>query len=363
MLGYCEALLVGLEEVAGINDPQLKSRPAGLIQALRSTNNTRNTEILRVDGGEGHRVDVRVRRLLRSRPADTRTAPSCDPILTPVYNEQTVTISNYRETAVAVSWEEISRYCREASNLVSNGQRIPGAPNTPMMRDHLRKVMAAMNGLRQAVNLDVWAALAGSFGWNGVTLSSAPKPVNLLRASLDNAKIEEGLQDLMYDMAYNEVEGAPIVVGAGIFHRFNTSIQYGCCNLGGFDWKGPSSETPYEYWLDWSAQTALGNNQFAVLAPGAAQLLTFNRYRGTFVGRHGTSDFGVLPDPYLTPGEVPWAWDLQLRFEDCGPNARRYTAVVGITFGLYALPATSFPAGDPLSNVNGIFRYLAQIKP
>lgn len=348
-LGYCQALLKGLEQTVGLSDPQLKATPVGFMQALLDENNRRGVEIGQIDAGNGHGVQVRVKRLKRGLESETRTTPACEPAAVPLYDESCVTLSGYREIAVAVEWDELRRYCAEASQIAVFGEQ-----NTAFMNDHLKKLMVKLNGLRRAINADLLATLLPNFGLNAVTASNAAKPLPLLDSTNYYAKIEQGLQELMFDMQYNEAYGAPFVVGHGLFSRFNTSAQMGCCNADGFNWAQPAGAAPYRFFVDLQIDSLVGQDELVVFSPGALQILTFNQYRGTFAGKHGTSEFATFPDPYL-PG---LSYDLQLKFNDCGPQ-RGYTAILGLHYGLYFVPFDAYDPSDRLSGVNGAFRYKA----
>jgi len=348
-LGYCQALLKGLEETAGLNDPQMKASPTGFLQALLDPNNRRTTQIVQTDPGNGHLLKLRIKRLKRGIEDETRTTESCDPTSTPFYEEDCVEMSGYRELAVQVEWDELRQYCSDASRVLRTGE-----PNTAFMNDHLKKLLVRLNGLRRAINADLLAQLAINFGINATTGNNTAKAIPLLDTSAHYAKIEQGVQELMYDLQYNEMYGTPLIVGHGLFSRFNTSAQMGCCNSDGFQWGNMAAAAPYRFYVDLQVDNVLGTDEIAVFAPGTIQLLTHNRYRGSFAGKHGGSDFATLPDPYL-PG---LRYDLQLKFQDCGPQ-RGYTAIVGLHYGLYFIPPTAYELTDRLYGVNGVLRYLA----
>lgn len=348
-LGYCAALLKGLEDLTGLNDPQMKATPVGFLQAVLDPYNRRGTEVLSIDPGNGHRYKLRVKRLKRGLEDETRTTESCDPTAVPFYDEEIIELSHYRELAVQVEWEELRQYCADASQIVT-----AGGGNTRFMNDHLKKLMVRLNGLRRAINSDLLSELSTQFGINVTTGDNLAKPLPLLDSTQHYAKIEQGIQELMFDVENNEMYGAPLIVGQGLFSRFNTSAQMGCCNAEGFHWGKMAEHAPYRFYLDVQAEAALGQNEIAVFAPGTIQLLTHNRYRGSFAGKHGSSEFGTLPDPYL-PG---LRYDVQLKFNDCGPD-RGYTAIVGLHYGLHFIPPNAYQPTDRLFGNNGILRYVA----
>lgn len=349
-LGYCEAILLGLEEVAKNNDTQFKLTPIGFTEYLNDPANA-SVEIKGYDKGDGHQVDVRVRYLQRSTVADTLTSRDCSQAPHQPYKEALVNISGFRQISIGLDLAEVRRYCDAASTMVKTG-----SPATPLMAEHVKRIMNSMNGIRVAMNKDLLTLMASNFSPKPGSASTA-KDVTLLGkhgagATARQAPIWDGFNDIMMDYDGAELLDNPFIVGFGNFNRFNTALGYACCN----DLVDMSQLSPkYNYFKDLTADSVWGANNFGVFAPGVVQLITFNENRGTFSGQHGASEYGVLPDPKI-PGLL---WDFQLDFDTC---AKKYNLLVSLKFGLWTVPSDAYKSGD--SNYYGgaefgAFRYRA----
>lgn len=350
-LGYCEAILLGLEDIAKNNDTQFKLTPIGFSEFLNDEANA-STEIKGYDVGDGHQVDVRIRYLQRSTVADTITSRDCAQAVHQPYKETTATIAGFRQISVGLDLAEVRKYCSEASQTVGVGN-----PSTPMMREHLKRLMISLNGIRVGMNRDLLTQMASNFSPKPGS-SAAAKNVTLLGkyatgATGVQAPVWDGWNDVMQDYDQAELIDTPYVVGFGNFNRFNTGLGYACCNDAGLDLGTLSSK--YRYFKDLTADAIWSANNFGVFAPGVVQLITFNENRGDFAGVHGASEYGVLPDPTI-PNLF---WDFQLDFDTCN---KKYNLIISLKYGLWNVPSDAYKAGDSNyygGSVYGAFRYNA----
>ena len=350
-LGYCPALLIGLEEVAKTNDPQFKLDPIGFAEALQQPQNI-STQVKGYDVGNGHQVGVRVKYLQRSTEADVQTTASCDFGAHKPYKEDTVTISDYVSTKIALDENEVRLYCSDASQLQKMG-------STTLMHDHVLRVMSSLNGIRSKFNRNLLTAMANNFDPHPGSPATAKNVTLLGKAATggtaSQAPIWDGWNDVMQDYEEAGMNGKPLVIGFGNFNRWNRTLGYACCNDAGVDQSQLPSE--YSYFRDLIAPQVWGANNFAVLAPGVVQLITYNKYRGTFVeeGNKFAIQRGVLPDPTV-PGLL---WDMKLEFDTC---EEVYNLTLSLTHGLWTVPNDAFAANDRLyygGSITGAFRYNA----
>jgi hypothetical protein len=350
-LGYCPALLIGMEEAAKLNDPQFKLDSIGFAEALQQPENV-STQIKSYDVGNGHQVGVRVKYLQRSTEADVKSAEDCIPGGHKPYKEADATISGYAAIDVALDENEVRLYCSQASNIEKLG-------TTDLMYDHVLRVMSSMNGLRSKFNRDLVTQMVNNFDPHPGS-SAAAKNVTLLGraatgATATQAPIWDGWNDVMQDYDEAGLKGKPLVVGFGNFNRFNRTLGFACCNDAGVDQSKLPSE--YKYFKDIIAPQVWGANNFAVLAPGVVQLITYNKYRGTFVeeGNKFAIQRGVIPDPTV-PGLL---WDVKLEFDTC---EEVYNLKISLHYGLWNIPNDAFASNDRLyygGAITGAFRYNA----
>lgn len=350
-LGYCEAILLGLEDIAKNNDTQFKLTPIGFAEMLNDGNNA-STEIKGYDRGDGHQVDVRVRYLQRSTVSDTLTSRDCAQGAHQPYRETTATINGFRQITIGLDLAEVRKYCSDASDMV----RV-GSPASNVMREHLKRVLIALNGLRVGMNRDLLTTMANNFSPKPGAPATAKDVVLLGKHATGSnetqSPILSGWNEVMQDYDAAELLDTPYVVGFGNFNRFNTAQNFSCCNADGFDPSRLSNN--YRYYKDLSAEGIWGANHFGVFAPGVVQLITFNENRGEYAGSHGASEYGVIPDPTI-PNLF---WDFQLDFDTCN---KKYNLIVSLKYGLWTVPSDSYKASDSNyygGSVYGAFRYRA----
>jgi hypothetical protein len=348
-LGYCPSLLIGIEEVAKNNDPQFKLDPIGFTEALQQPENA-SASVKGYDVGNGHQVDVRVKYLQRSTESDVKTTADCNFGTHKPYKETTVSISDYVEIDIALAEEEVRLYCSQASDLKKFGM-------TTLMYDHVLRVMSSLNGVRSKMNRNLVSTMANNFDPHPGSSSSA-KDVTMLGktatgATALQAPIWDGWNDIMQDYETAGLSGKPLVIGFGNFNRWNRTLGYACCNDAGVDASRLPSE--YSYFRDLVAPSEWGANNIAVLAPGVVQLITYNKYRGTFVteGNKFALERFTIPDPTV-PNLL---WDAKLEFDSC---TEVYNLKLSLTHGLFVLPNDSYAANDRLyygGSITGAFRY------
>ena len=353
-LGYCEAVLLGLEQIAKENDPQFKLTPIGFMEALRDPDNYSVELEQSAFPGDGHQRDVRVRYLVRGVESEVSTSKNCTVPAANNYRETTVSISRYNQIAVSLSVEQISKYCSEASDVVRFG-----APATPFMREHLKHVMTKLNALRSRTNRRLLQDMATNFSPK-VGKPATATDVRFLgtpSGSLGtNYPIWEGPQEVMQDYQLAELSGTPILVGFGNLNRWAMAMNFACCNDGGIDLDAVNSANMFKYYKDLLVDSEWGANHFAVIAPGSVQLLHYAQNKGSFAGKIGASEYATIPDPTVNDLD----WDIQLDFDTC---TKTFNLIISNTTGLFVLPSDVYGYGDRLTYnnvaVDGAFRYRA----
>ena len=367
-LGYCEALLIGAEEAFLNATPQNKRTPPGFLNALMQ--NTTQPEAVKVDQGNGHRKQVRIKSLTRSTAANTSTTDDCEIDAVPAYNEQLVDVTGFRKIAIYVNDADIQRYCSDASTLVdANGQLIQGAQGTGFMKDHLTKLLAQFNGLYGAIDSDLVAAQVAAFGRNTNTGSNAAKVINISKDTHIQS-LSDGLVEILKDYAENEGCDTPFIVGNGLFHSYD--MQQAAVKFGNENGVLTSAwNQAYKFYYDPYTVSSWGANQIGVFQPNSVQLIEYNQFEGNFAGKKGTSEFGTIIDPYagcMNAGAARMMkFDVQLKYFDCPFTAlvggvstslkRGYALIVSKSFQLLDIPATAYSSGDRLFQNNGSLRF------
>lgn len=365
--GYCEAIVQGLTMVNGVNNTTFKATPVGTLQMLWDPENRQDAEYILQD--EGTVRKIRVKRIPRSTEADAVEGAVCgDPNLLP-YVEQCVTVSKAATISFQSTLQEMQRYCAVESQIIqAQTGAIPGEQIKPeamsFFNAHLQRVMSVMNGLREKINAMVTTEILANIGINVSTGTNAPFTLDMID-SVTGGKLEKGIQLLTHQMTDNEVYGTYLISGFGVFDRFNTSMQYGCCNQWGINWDAMNASAPYKFYKDLKLKDLTGNPDiFLALAPGTVQFVNYSNVLLQKLDnkRHGTFLHGTVIDP-LVPG---LRYDVAIEELNCSNNMLMPLWNINIycNFDLAFIPDNAFKAGQdrlhPSAGMsNGVFQYLA----
>lgn len=366
-LGYCEALMLGAQMVGGLNNTSFLPTPAGTLQSVMDIRNREGAEIEPMEPA-GNVRKVRVKRLPRGIDAESQDSITCDITTSAEYVEDCVPLLCEANISFESTLVEMQAYCSSASEVMSiTDSPLDGSPmavlNTSapsqsfrIFQDHLLKVFSKMNGLRQNVNRQVSSKIIANVGNNISYDTSLPQNLVLLNA-VSGAKIEKGIQDMIHDLANNEMYGSPFVIGFGKFDKFNTSAQYGCCNSSGLNWMAMAEGAPYIYYKDVKLGDLYGDSDyFLVLAPGDTQFVYYNDillHKLRMDQRHGNTVYGIVPDPYV-PG---LNYDIAYEETNCknGKRDPSWTISLYLHFDTYITPQIAFKVGDRLHTANGAY--------
>lgn len=354
--GFCSAVLRGIEGVNGLYQPSMAT-PAGALQALFDPTNRDEVQFENLTTPNGAIKQVRVKRLPRGVITDAVDGViSCTPTSESGYTDDLVTLTEKASTSFEITLPELQAYCDDALRLDS------GVTPSPTFMTITNMIMAKMNALRLLINQKVVALLDANRGINISYGNSNYQSVPML-VTATGAMVELGLQTIMSDLSFNEVYGRPIVIGHGIFDRFNTSIQAGCCNANGLNWEAMRENVGYLYYRDFEVGSSVGANNLLILRPGWTQFVFGNNtiLSKTGNGRFATSNVGLIPDP-LVPGLV---YDIAIKEVDCqnGEFAPSWTVILYLNYNVSFVPETAFAVGDRLRTgagiSNGVFGYTA----
>jgi len=367
--GYCEALLLHLDSIAGQNYPGQKVTIPGFLNML-VTSPDRPSAIQEGYMG-GHYRTVNVKYMPRTVAAQVSTTDSCGIDLQPAYKETTVSVNNVAQTGLWISDDTVRQYCEDASRTVAVGQ-----PATQMMTEHLRGILHAMNGIYQKMENVLTTAMASSFGNHVATGTATAVTVNIEQDGNLN-DLGTGLTKLLTDAAANEFCGTPMFVGAlgSLMHAYSIQKnQNALAQAIGFD---PSAlAANFQFFASGQTGSTWGAQHVGMFAPGSVHLVERQDNVGSFAGQRGTSFFTTIVDPRTqcwTPnGLGNIAFDLQVKYIDCPEDAnnlpsgylntesltgRGYALYIKKRYGLFTTPKDAFDGGDRLAGSNGTLRY------
>lgn len=371
--GYCEALLLHLESIAGQNYPGQKVTVPGFLNMLLTSPD--RPSVLNDANSGGHYRTARVKYMPRTTVSQVSTTDTCAVDVIPAYKEVDVTVDNIVQTGVWITDDTIRQYCEDASRTVAIGQ-----PATQLMREHLSSVLHAMNGLYQKIENVTTTTMASNFGKHKATGTATAVTVNIEQdASIND--LGTGLTKLLMDAEANEFCGNPVIVGAlgGLMHAFATQYKYrGLAPADGFDPLGMANAMGFTFYGSGQTGSTWGAQHIGMFSPGSVHLIERLDNVGAFAGQRGASFFTTITDPRVqcwTPnGLGNMQFDLQVKYIDCpedlGSNITNgYIAESGITgargtlllikkrYGIFTVPTNSYDGADVLQGSNGTLRY------
>lgn len=371
--GFSLGILQMQKEVTKDATPQYKVEPYGFLASLYAAHS--RGVIKNMVEETGHYRTVKVKAKKRLLIGDTRTTPSCDTVITVPYTEQTVTLTGYRETAISITDETIAAFDAYASAIVAASQAgiaPPSAGQIPgggLMFEFFDSLQVAANGLLSGVDYDLVALAVAAIGVNARVSSAAAQTINIPQDATTNL-LSDGIPQIWRDLSLNNMNGKPIIVGAGFWDAFARSqAAIGGANQAGIDTRIQAAA--FDYFRDEQVPDALGaDNQIIVYEKDAVQIVEYLKYTGFKAGMKGTSIFGTLMLPYVANGQlIPVSFDYQLKYQDCPTDMtvdgyestsvdRGWVLIVSKTFGLYTIPSTAYQGLDNLAGNRGSLRYL-----
>lgn len=353
LAGACDAIRVGAAQVLG-NGNNFAS-PVGTTQMLLDSKNRANFNVTAEMGQTGHYKKVTLNYMQRALPDEVRTAKSCDPGTSTPRLTDDFNVSLYREVATTVAEDDIRVLCEQYSEFVRLGRSASAAgTQLQIMREVAEQLYLKEHALairiNQAVNVAL-AALVGTYQGGATTNTYT------LMQSDNYAMIAKGLIDMRFDLSKLGMAGRPFVSGAGILEKAMLSGEYGCCNDLGQDFGRMWQDPGFNFYRDEYVgdATVLNNaNGFFAVAPGSAQLVTYNQYVGRFAGEMIGTDVvrGTMPSTYF-PGVN---YDVRIFADGC---AETYTVIMGLWFDVFALPLDLFKVGDYFRGINGVVKGIA----
>lgn len=369
--GYCEALLLHLDSIAGQNYPGQKVTIPGFLNML-VTSPDRPTPLQ--DGFQGgHYRTETVKYMPRTTVSQVSTTDTCAVDVIPAYKEVTVSVDNVVQSGVWIPDNTIRQYCEEASRTVAIGQ-----PATQVMQEHLRGILNAMNGIYQKMETVLTTSMASSFGKHKETGTATAVTVNIEQDGTLN-DLGTGLTDLLARAENNEFCGNPVFVGATGSLMARYAIQQKMRGLApGLGYNPENLAADFNFYASGATATTWGAQHVGMFAPGSVHLVERLDNVGSFAGQRGASFFTTIVDP-RTQCWTPYGlgniqFDLQVKYIDCpedlGANitngyiaesgitgARGYLLLIKKRYGLFTIPTDAYDGADVLAGSNGSLRY------
>lgn len=369
--GLCEALRLGIAAAGGANNQSfLRYDKAGLLQSLFDET---NQPLLYQPNFNGRSLrSLIIPRIPRATPDDVSDGYVCNTGDVINQTEQEVDPRNFMSSGFSfkINHAQLQDYCESFSAIVTAaGSSVPavlaetglGFLSGSQLRHFnytFLMLVSGINALRSKINEQILAKVTTNAGINAATGSASPTTIGLL-SNTDFSKREEALQTIYEHWAANSVNGMPLIVGSGLFSRFNTSFQYGCCNLNGLDWDAMRADSPYKFYRDDTIASVTGlEDLFIVLAPGETQFVYTNQeiLNDSPMVTSGNTVYSTVSDP-MVPG---LNYDLRIEYTSCddqGNSSPSWNVHVELRYDVVMTPVFSYNPTDRLHGVNGVFLY------
>ena len=331
--GICVAVQSSLNELLNNNDPALKRTQVGYLQALVSPQNTAGVNIVPIDPGNGKKKKVRITWIQRGTVSDIvhTDAETCDAQVFPEPLEDDIEVTQF----IATKWfgfneDDMRLLCESDASYRG------------------RVMSSKLDILMVELNKKLIALQSANFGNFNPIIYTGFKDVTMLNNAGDGISYL-GEAQVQTDFQYLDSNAKPIVIGAGNLNLYAKMAKIGCCNDLGQDL---SQAGQMDFFFDRHVNSILGANHFIGLVPGYVQLLTWNKYVGSYRKENDVFSAGTVVDPYTgVTVDMKWVYDY-----DC---AEQYKVRFSLHYDMWFIPTDSFASGDELEGVNFTLHYRA----
>lgn len=361
--GFCPALLLDINDIAGGNAPDRRLQIAGFLAMLFCCQDSLSNTIQLPNQG-GHRTSATVKYRPRPLPSLVQSEDNCDIDAIPAYSEWNIPALTHKQVSFFLPDEQVRQYCIDASRMREFGR-------TRVMDEVYGLILSYANALMKAVNQDLVAKQATEFGVNVTTGDDGGTAININTNPGNSFILSDGIIQMMRDIEENEFCGRPCLVGGGLFAAYNQAQALLCCNQAGLN-MGAAGLPPF--FFDKDTQTIWGQNSVGMFAPGSVKFISWDKYVGeAWTGQKGTSyfanigfpvnEFGCNLDQCLNDLRI----DVQIKYTDCPTNqningvstplGRGWQVILSKDYALWTQPDTGFQSGDSLEGTNGTIKY------
>lgn len=269
--GLCPQIQKSVIAAFGANAPAMKRRRLGLLEGLMSSYNRSGFEVIQIDGGQQGKI--RIVQLVYDNPycldVATGTYDCTQPFgqgQEPDPKEKLVTLpanpfimkSGGNPKRLKLDQTAIRYLCESEDSFAA------------------RQVLNWLINFEEGFDLALGTLIAPLIG----TFANGDSEKNLPLYANDGGGINNALKSAQHKLRneYTDIRatGLPIIIGDNLFQNYNSDVNRGaCCNLNGV------SMVPSDGWYyfeDDQIESSIGDKRILALAPGAVQLVTWNKY-------------------------------------------------------------------------------------
>lgn len=370
--GFCEAILLHLDTIAGSNYPGRKVTVPGFTQMLLDQPIAYTPIQQGFEGG--HKRGVNVKYSTRGTISQVSTTDTCSVDVQPLFKEASPTVDNFVSVGIWIPDSQMRQYCQDASRTV-----MVGAPPTPLMAQTLDFVLGQMNSLYQKQESVLTTEMASAFGKHLATGSATAVAVNIEQDGNLN-DLTAGVLKMLVDAQSNEFCGTPKFVGSlgGLMAAYDLQRKYRGLYPGvGVDNAGLLDNSGFKFYGSGLTSSTWGAQHVGMFADDSVHYLEYLQNVGDWAGDRGNSTFTTIVDPRVqcwgTNGVGNVRWDMQVRYADCPEDVanfissgyinantisgRGYLVRIYKYYDLFVTPTNAYDGADVLAGSNGTLRY------
>lgn len=353
LVGFVNALLMNINLIAGLNDPQTKITPVGFLKMLLENNALAEINNLQ-ELQAGQAREIKLRYMQRGTESDVTDVDDCETPINPEWKETSIPEMQFSKIGIFISDENMRKYQVEAAQTLA-----AGTPSVPLMQALYQTILVKVNGLLQKMDTNLLTAMSTKWGKNIAYGASTAQQIVLGTT----AGLNDGYVKLLDDAQTNEVLDNLLICGSGKVTRYDIYQRI----KNGFDSHGIGA-LPLNAYYDPKAATIWGADHFGVFAKGMVGIVDWNKNVGAYAGQRGASIFFTIPMPVQVGNEViPITFDAQLKYVDCPTygeqgtlvQARGWQLLISKNYALFTTPTDAFASTDRLYGMNGSFHYVA----
>jgi hypothetical protein len=212
------------------------------------------------------------------------------------------------------------------------------------------RIQAMMDGLTKkmgTINAQQLALLNGAFGSGEANVNTNVKTISTRVSAATGALDIRGYAKIANAAENAAYPSAPFVFGWGEIYDYMKELKAGCCATSGIDLGAYVAQNDLVFIADKKIGTALPNDNFMMVAPGAVQLLTWLEFEGA----RGINviDTEVYKQTVITDPKSGIRFDLQVK-NDCG----NIYVNIKLAHKLVGMPSDMFSAGDAFDGVKWV---------
>lgn len=370
--GFCEAILLHLDSIAGVNYAGRKVTVPGFTQMLLDQPIAYTPIQEGFMGGQNRPVNIKY--ATRGTISQVSTTDTCAVDVVPLFKETSVTVDNFVSMGVWIPDSQMRQYCEDAVRTVA-----VGLPPTQMMAQFLDFLLHQLNSLYQKQENVLTTAMASAFGKHLATGTATAVAVNIEQDGNLN-DLTAGVLKMLVDAQNNEFCGTPRFVGAlgGLMAAYDLQHKYKGLYPGvGVDNAGLLDNLGFRFYGSGQTGSTWGSQHVGMFAEDSVHYLEYLQNVGSWAGDRGNSTFSTFVDPRVqcwgTNGTSNVRWDMQVRYADCPEDVanfissgyvnantisgRGYLVRLYKYYDLFVTPTNAYDGADRLAGSNGSLRY------